>query len=134
MRDIAALLEKHEGFRRFVYNDSVGIPTIGIGRNLKDRGITRAEALYLLNNDINDFTTQLQDRLYWWDNIHEDAKVVLINMAFNLGLNGLLSFKTTLEHIKNENYKAAAVSMLQSKWAVQVGSRANELSEILTNI
>jgi lysozyme len=134
MKDIAALLEKHEGFRKFVYNDSVGIPTIGIGRNLKDRGITRAEALYLLENDIKDFTTQLQNRLYWFDNIHDHAKVVLVDMAFNLGLNGLLTFKTTLEHIKNENYDAAAVSMLQSKWAKQVGSRAIELSEILTNI
>jgi lysozyme len=134
MIDIKSQLEKHEGFRRFIYNDSVGIPTIGIGRNLKEKGISRAEALYLLDNDIKDVETQLQNRLYWWDNIHEDAKAVLINMAFNMGLNGLLTFNKTLEHLKNENYKAAAAEMIQSKWANQVGSRATELADILTNI
>lgn len=134
MINIAALLEKHEGFRRFAYRDSVGKITVGIGRNLQDRGLTREEALYLLDNDIEDFTHQLQERFYWFDDIAEDAKAVMVDMAFNMGLGGLLTFKTTLEHLKNQNYKAAAASMLQSKWAKQVGNRAIELSDILTKI
>lgn len=128
------MLEKHEGFRQFVYKDSLGIETIGIGRNLKNRGVTRAEALYLLENDIADFTKQLRDRLYWFDSIHEDAQMVLIDMAFNMGLGGLMTFTQTLELIKNENYKKASETMLQSLWAKQVGVRAIELSEILKNI
>lgn len=134
MSKIADMLEKHEGFRQFVYKDSLGIETIGIGRNLKNRGVTRAEALYLLENDIADFTKQLRDRLYWFDSIHEDAQMVLIDMAFNMGISGLLTFHNTLEHIKNENYKAAADDLLQSQYAKQVGQRAIELSEILKNI
>jgi lysozyme len=134
MSKIADMLEKHEGFKQFIYKDSLGIETIGIGRNLKNRGVTRAEALYLLENDIADFTKQLRDRLYWFDSIHPDAQMVLIDMAFNLGLSGLLTFHDTLEHIKNENYKAASVTMLNSKWAKQVGVRSLELADILRNI
>jgi lysozyme len=134
MSKISDMLEKHEGFRQFVYKDSLGIETIGIGRNLKSRGVTRAEALYLLENDIADFTKQLRDRLYWFDSIHEDAQLVLIDMAFNMGLGGLMTFTQTLELIKNENYKKASETMLQSKWAQQVGTRAIELSNILKNI
>ena len=134
MINISQMLEKHEGFRQYVYKDSMGIETIGIGRNLKNRGITRAEALYLLENDIKDFTKQLRDRLYWFDSIHPDAQMVLTDMVFNMGLGGLLTFHTTLEHIKNENYKAASETMLQSQWAKQVGVRAIELSDILRSI
>lgn len=134
MSKISDMLEHHEGFRQFVYKDSLGIETIGIGRNLKNRGVTRAEALYLLENDIADFTKQLRDRLYWFDSIHEDAQMVLIDMAFNMGLGGLMTFTQTLEHIKNENYKKASETMLQSLWAKQVGARAIELSEILKNL
>ena len=134
MINIIDLLERHEGFRQYPYRDTVGKLSIGIGRNLDDRGITKAEALYMLNNDIKDFEQQLKDRLYWFENIHEDAQAVLLMMCFNMGLNGLLTFHTTLEHIKNENYKAASVSMLDSQWAKQVGTRSLELSDILKNI
>jgi lysozyme len=134
MKSIAELLEKHEGFRQFPYRDTTGHLTIGIGRNIEERGITRAEALYLLQNDINDFKRQLSDRLYWFDNCNEQAQVVLIDMCFNLGLTGLLQFTKTLEHFKNENYRLASEEMLKSKWAQQVGERAVELSNILKEI
>ena len=134
MIDVTQMLIKHEGLRNFVYNDSIGIPTIGVGRNLKSRGITNAEAMYLLNNDIADFTKQLRDRFYWFDSIHTDAQAVMLDMCFNMGLAGLLTFTNTLEHIKNEDYKEAAKDMLNSKWAVQVGTRSLELSDILKNI
>lgn len=129
--DLSTLLIRHEGMRLFVYNDSVGIPTIGVGRNLKDRGITEAEARYLLENDIKDFTKQLSDRFYWFDAAPDTVKMVLTNLCFNMGLAGLLTFTNTLEHIKNENYEAASIAMLDSKWAAQVGARAIELSIIL---
>jgi lysozyme len=134
MINIAALLEKHEGFRKFPYRDSVGKLTIGIGRNLDDRGITRMEALYLLENDIADFWNQLNEGFYWFEAIDPVAQKVLVDMAFNMGFNGLKTFNQTLEHIKNHNYKAASVTMLNSKWANQVGIRATELSELLKTI
>lgn len=134
MINIAQLLEKHEGFRGYPYHDSVGKLTIGIGRNLIDRGITKAEAMYMLENDIADFTKQLSDRLYWFDTAPPDVKAVMVDMTFNMGLNGFLQFHKALEHLKNENYKMAADEILNSLWAKQVGTRAIELSDILKNI
>ena len=128
------MLIKHEGLRNFVYRCPSGKQTIGVGRNLEDRGITNAEAMYLLHNDIESVTQQLKDRLYWFENIHEDAQACLIDLCFNCGLGGLLTFTKTLEHIKNENYKAASVTILESKWAKQVGVRSLEISDILKNI
>jgi lysozyme len=132
--DIKEMLIKHEGLKLFVYNDSVGIPTIGVGRNLKDRGITKEEALYLLDNDIKDFTTKLTKALPWFETLPQDAKTVLIDMGFNLGIGGLLGFKQTLALIQKGDYKGASLSMLKSKWADQVGYRAHELSNILNAI
>jgi lysozyme len=133
MIDIADLLIKHEGLKLHPYRCTAGKLTIGVGRNLEDRGITKGEALIMLEHDIADFTKQLSERLFWFDTQPEFAKLVLIDMAFNLGLNGLLKFHNTLEHIKQGQYELAAKEMLLSKWAQQVKNRATELSEILKN-
>jgi lysozyme len=131
METIKDLLIKHEGLRLFAYKDTVGKTTIGVGRNLDDRGISKEEALIMLDRDIEDFTQQLSERLFWFDQQPDKVKIVLINMAFNMGLAGLLTFRNTLEHIKNGQYDLASKEMLQSKWASQVGKRAIELSNIL---
>ena len=134
MTKISEMLQAEEGYRQFIYYDTVGKPTIGIGRNLKDRGVTMAEALYLLENDIADVTKQLSERLYWFDALPDDVKNVMIDMAFNMGVFGLLQFHNTLEHIKQGDYKEASKDMLNSLWAKQVGVRALKLADILNNI
>lgn len=134
MSAISDLLIKHEALRVRPYRCTAGKLTIGVGRNLDDRGITKEEALYLLDNDIKAFTAELSERLYYFDTLPENAKIVLIDMAFNMGVGGLLTFKETLEHIKQGDYKEASKSMLQSKWASQVGNRAIELSNLLKSI
>jgi lysozyme len=134
MSDITAMLLKHEGLKLFVYNDTQGIPTIGVGRNLRDRGLTKDEAMYLLANDIKDFSGKLSRALPWYDALPQDAKNVLLDMVFNLGLGGLLGFHDTLALIQAGKYIAASEAMLKSKWADQVGYRAVELSNILKSI
>jgi lysozyme len=134
MSDITAMLLKHEGLKLFVYNDTMGIPTIGVGRNLRDRGLTKEEALYLLNNDIKSFSDQLTKALPWYSGLPQDARNVLLDMCFNLGLGGLLGFKQTLALIQKGDYKKASIEMLKSPWADQVGYRAQELSNILASI
>lgn len=134
MSQISDQLIKHEGLRLFVYYDSLGIPTIGVGRNLKDRGISKNEAMMMLENDIDDFTLQLSERLYWFDMQPDDAKLVLIDMAFNMGIGGLLTFHKALEYFKNNDYKNAAIELQNSKWAGQVGTRCDDLVNILNLI
>jgi lysozyme len=131
---IQELILKHEGLRLFPYTDTVGKLTIGVGRNLIDRGITKDEALVLLDNDIKDFTAKLKVAIPWFDTAPDKVKLVLIDMAFNMGIAGLLQFKNTLEHIRLGQYNEAAEDMLKSLWAKQVGVRAIEDSNLLKQI
>ena len=126
---LAEQLKKHEGLRLKPYTDTVGKLTLGIGRNLEDKGITEQEALFMLNNDVNYFYTNLSKILPWLSSIDDARQNVLVNMAFNLGVSGLLSFKNMLEECKNQQYNFASIEMLDSKWAKQVGYRAEELAE-----
>ena len=124
-------LRLHEGERLKPYRCTAGKLTIGIGRNLEDRGITAAESAYLLGNDIAAVQQQVLNALPWAAQLDEVRQRVLLDMAFNMGIGGLLSFKNTLATIKAGDYQKAAVMMLDSKWAGQVGQRAERLSRMM---
>lgn len=126
---LAQQLKRHEGLRLNPYTDTVGKLTLGVGRNLIDKGITEQEALFMLNNDVDYFYGQLNKKLTWLKSLDDARQNVLVNMAFNLGVAGLLSFKNMLEECKNEQYNFASIEMLDSEWAKQVGYRAEELAE-----
>jgi lysozyme len=126
-------LIRHEGLRLKVYDCPAGYKTIGVGRNIEHKGITEEEAVYLLENDIEYFTNQLEEKLIGFQDLSEGKKAVLVNMAFNLGVNGLLKFKNMLAAVFEERWEDASSEMLNSKWADQVGNRAIELSEIMAN-
>lgn len=120
-----------EGLRLKPYKDTVGKLTIGIGRNLDDVGITKDEAIILLRNDIARTTKDVIANIPWWSGLDEVRRDVIINMAFNLGIEGLLKFKRTLLSIQNGEYEQASKEMLESKWAKQVGNRAKRLAEMM---
>ncbi|HEX8875378.1 MAG TPA: glycoside hydrolase family protein, partial [Phycisphaerales bacterium] len=121
-------LHRDEGLRLKPYRCTAGKLTIGVGRNLDDVGITAEEADYLLRNDVYRAEAALDRQLPWWRNLSDVRQRVILNMAFNLGMAGLLSFKTTLGHVEAGRYLEAAQSMLASKWARQVGPRAERLA------
>lgn len=125
---LTADLIRDEGVRLRPYRDTVGKLTIGVGRNLDDVGISRLEAETLLQNDIAKVEAQLDAALPWWRSLDDDRQRVLANMAFNMGINGLLGFKNTLELIHTGRYLDAAQRMLETKWAHQVGVRAQRLA------
>ena len=129
-------LRLHEGERRKAYRDTVGKLTIGIGRNLDDKGLRRDEIEYLLANDIADARADLDRYLPWWRGLDPVRQRVLIDMAFNMGMGspgkgGLLSFVNTLSNIRQGRYAEAADMMLASKWAAQVGRRAVRLATMM---
>lgn len=126
--------ERDEGFRRSVYQDSLGYWTIGIGRMVDKRkggGITRDEAVYLLTNDLKRTDAELDKAYPWWRSMSGPRQAVLRNMCFNMGLATLSQFKNTLAAMKAGNYRKAAAGMLASKWAGQVGARAVRLAKIM---
>lgn len=124
-------LRRHEGERLKPYRCTAGKLTIGIGRNLDDRGITAEESAYLLNNDIDRVWTELQTRLPWTTGLSDVRQRVLLDMAFNLGIDGLLKFRSTLATIQAGQYHKAGEMMLDSLWARQVGMRAHRLSKMM---
>lgn len=124
-------LIRDEGLRLKPYKCTAGKTTIGVGRNLDDVGITKEEALILLRNDIERCKKDLDKNIPWWKNLTDNRQNALINMTFNLGINGLLGFKNTLELIRTGQYDKAANNALQSKWAEQVKDRAKRIAEAI---
>lgn len=123
-------LQRHEGLRLKPYRDTVGKLTIGYGRNLDDRGITEEEAGFMLDNDIDLVVAELE-RMPLFLSLSPVRKVVLANMAFNMGMPTLLTFRRMLGALAEKDWDRAAKEMMDSKWARQVGSRADELSELM---
>lgn len=125
-------LIKHEELRLTMYFDSRRIPTIGVGRNLKDHGITRNEALYLLNNDIDDVIIELSISIKWFDTLDEVRQRVLADLCFNLGIAGLLTFKTFLLYMESEKWDLAAFDLEGTLWSKQVGpTRTKNLTDMI---
>lgn len=121
-------IKRHEGFRDKPYLDTVGKLTIGYGRNLDDGKLGFDEAELMLKNDLKQCVKDAQS-FTWFNGLNQARQGVVINMIFNLGLNRFKGFKNTIAHIEAANYEQAALEMMNSKWAVQVGSRAVELSK-----
>ena len=124
-------LVDHEGLELNVYKDSLGIETIGIGRNLVDRGITKEEAYYLGNNDIGIVELELVAEFPIVSDLDAVRQRVVIDMAFNIGVPRLTGFKKMWAAIHCGDYEEAALEMMDSKWARQVGRRAERLSDMM---
>jgi lysozyme len=124
-------LKRHEGVVYKAYLCSQGKPTIGVGRNLEDLGISDDEAMFLMDNDIDRAEQELSTKIPYLAELSEVRIGVLINMDFNLGITRLLKFVKMLEALEQHDYDTAAEEMLGSLWASQVGNRAIELSEMM---
>ena len=131
-KNLIKQLRLEEGEVLHAYTDSEGWLTIGIGRLLDKRkggGITPEESAYLLANDIAKFERLLDKSLPWWRSLTEPRQAVILGMAFQMGIEGLLGFKNTLAFVKSGDYTAAAANMKASKWAQQTPARAERMAE-----
>jgi lysozyme len=117
-----------EGFKLRPYRCPAGKLTIGVGRNLEDTGISKAEALLMLENDIRSCADRLKG-IPWFSGLNAVRQEVLINMAFNLGVAGLMGFPRMMAALERGQYVLASQEMLESKWASQVPQRAKRLAE-----
>lgn len=153
--DRTKLIEKlilHEGLKLEVYQDTLGIDTIGIGRNLEDRGITKEEldaldipnmgtvyehgitevdAVYLATNDVEIVENELLAAHPCVAELDAVRQLVLVDMAFNMGVPRLRKFKKMWAAIHDEDFPTAAKEMLDSRWANQVKSRSVKLANMM---
>jgi len=147
-------LVKHEGLRLQVYQDTLGIDTIGIGRNLKDRGIskeeldeldiptidhvyeygiTEADAMLLAENDVQIVEEELLRAHPCVEDLDAVRQLVLVDMAFNMGVPRLCKFKKMWNAVHENKFDVASKEMLDSRWANQVKSRSVKLANAMHN-
>lgn len=124
---LAASVRRHEGLRLTPYTDTTGHLSIGYGRNLSSRGITVQEAELLLHRDLADAEQALLTAHPWATRLTPPRYAVLVELAFNLGLPRLSIFVPTLALIEAGDYARAGGRLKRSKWAAQVGGRADRL-------
>jgi lysozyme len=125
-------LLRDEGEILHAYQDSEGWWTIGVGHLIdvrKGGSIPREISRALLAYDLARVQEGLFQALPWAQTLTPPRQAVLVGMAFNMGVAGLLDFKRTLEFVRQGDFDRAAAEMLDSHWAVQVGNRAHRLSE-----
>lgn len=129
--ELKKLLIRHEAMRLFPYRCSAGKLTIGVGRNIEETGITKDEANYLLETDVNRVWKELNKHLPFFENLSGTRQTVLMDMCFNLGISRFLKFKKMIAALENEDFTKAASEMADSNWANQVGQRAKRLIQFM---
>ena len=123
-----------EGLRLKPYVDTAGKLSIGVGRNLDDKGISKTEADFLLADDLNDVEAILDQRLPWWRTLTDARQRVLVELCFNMGWGGLSSFSETLGLIHGGDYATAADHLSASTWAKEVqATRVARITNMMRN-
>ena len=132
-------LRRDEAVEYSPYNDTMGIPTVGVGHNLRASPLpagwtyplTDAQVNTLLASDLQATFASLNAKLPWWTSLDEVRQRVIANMAFNMGMARLLGFAKMLAAAKSGDYTTAAAQMKASAWYTQVGDRAVRLCQAM---
>ena len=134
-------LKIDEGVKQEIYKDHLGYPTFGIGHLITDNDpeydlpigtkISEERVNEVFNTDVKKFINETKKIFPDLDDKPENIQLVLVNMCFNLGAPRLSKFKKFIDAINNEQWIEAAVEMMDSRWANQVGPRAMRLKQIV---
>lgn len=136
-------LRADEGEKLVAYRDHLGYWTIGVGHLIdpakganpapfgtdltRGHAITSEQSAQLLGQDIDAKAAELDKRVPWWRRLSESRQRVILNMAFQLGVAGLLAFRKALAAMQVGDYQEAGRQMLDSEWAKQTPLRAARL-------
>jgi lysozyme len=131
MSKLIETLRRHEGVKNTLYKCTSDKWTIGVGRNLEDVGLSEEEIDMLLLNDIKKTKELMDDYIPWHNDLDEVRQEALINFVFNVGIGTTMKFKNAMAALEAHDYDTAAIEMLDSNWAKQVGSRAEEVTQMI---
>ena len=144
MDKLIEMLIRHEGLKLKPYKCTAGKWTIFVGRNYQDnpfstdeltlilnKGCTEEVAKLILRNDIGRIRVELNKRLKFFTNLDEVRKSALIDMAFQMGVGGLLKFKNTLKAIENADWESAVSNAQNSNWGMTFKTRSSEIIKML---
>ena len=132
--DLVDQLKTHEGYRAKTYKCTSDKLTIGIGFMVSELSLDLDICEEILKRKLLQQEDELRSNFDWFDSLPKKAKIVLMDMAYNLGVPTLKKFKLTIGYIKDCKWKDASLEMLDSKWARQVGNRATNLSKMMASI
>ena len=130
MQNLIKMLRQHEGVRNTVYLDSLGIETIGVGRNLKEVGLSDDEIDYLLVNDVNRCKAEAK-QFDWYEELDTVRREAILNLLFNLGRPRFMGFKKAIAALGDHNYNLSADEFYDSRWRTQVGQRAEDICHMI---
>jgi len=131
MSKLIETLRRHEGVKSTLYKCTSDKWTIGVGRNLEDVGLSEEEIDFLLLNDIVRTKELMDDYIPWHSDLDEVRQEALINFVFNVGIGTTMKFKNAMAALEEHDYETAAIEMMDSNWAKQVGNRAIEITEMI---
>lgn len=131
-------LQTDEGFRGYPYDDKndqqlkagytiQGTPTFGFGFTF----LTTQEAAVILKMRVASVASELLARLTWVASLSEPKQRALANMAYDLGIGGLITFTTFLDLVKSGQFDAAANDLLTTEWAKEVSDRAVRIAAVI---
>lgn len=132
-------LEIDEGIVNEIYNDHLGYPTFGIGHLITEDDpeeglpvgtpVSEERIQQAFESDIEWVLSDCNKLYDNFDSLPEEVQQIIANMMFNLGYPRLSKFKGMKSGVVNEDWDAAADEMLDSRWARQVGARAERLAD-----
>lgn len=133
MSKLVEQLRRHEGVRTHAYKCTADMITVGVGRNIDENGgigLSDDEIDYLLSNDIKRCQAELL-AFSWFVDLDPVRQDAMTNLLFNLGMTRLLGFKNALSAMERSEFATAADEFMDSRWAKQVGNRADEVCEMI---
>lgn len=119
-----------EAERLDLYKDSEGIWTIGVGRNIQEKGISQETSRQMLQEDIDEVFTDVA-RLDYFAELDPVRQLIVADMVFNLGLPKFLRFVKLNAALALHDYTLAAHEMVDSKWYRQTKRRAWKLVDAM---
>ena len=134
MKDLLESIKHHEGFVEHVYDDSLGIPTIGYGFAIKDLILEEDLCDEILLRKLRILGRSVMGKFPFFDSLPSECKSVLMEMCYQLGVTGVSKFKKALKAMEDGDWEKAADEMLDSKWAKQTPNRAKEMSNIIRSL
>lgn len=129
--DLVVQIKEHEGFEGMPYDDHLGNPTVGFGTLLP---LTKLEATLILRTRLTSKIEELKIKKPLFKFLPEEAQSILANMAYQMGVAGLLKFKNMWAALQERDFERASEEMLSSLWARQTPNRAKELAERMRKI
>jgi len=127
-------LKSDEGWVPFAYKDNLGYLTIGYGFLIDEQKggrLPKEIGEAWLKYEAQNKWDEVVNKEPWLADQPEDVQRAVANMAYNLGVSGVLGFKKMLLSLKNNNRTEAAEHALDSRWAMQVGLRAKRVSDLI---